>query len=225
MLRENVERKRIAWEQDLVARMRRDESDAFNDFFRCFRPLLMAEARRLRVQPALCREMVDECLDDVAMRLRRYTAPVPRSLASYLVRALRIHRLALRRDERRRTDRELGGETSDDEPAGPVVSSLSQAALRASAGPDLDRTPGSTALERLATMVEEGLSVEEELILSWVSRWVPQSDIAEWLGITHGAARNRVMRLRARLKDVALQHAASFTGRERLELADFFRRT
>ena len=107
----------------------------------------------------------------------------------------------------------------------PVGGSVSQAALRESQGPGADRTPASTAVERLASMVEEGLTAEEELILSWVSRWVPQSDIAEWLGITHGAARNRVMRLRARLKDVALQHAATFTGRERSELADFFRRT
>jgi len=225
VLRKNFERRRIAWEQDLVAGMRRDEPDAFKEFFGCYRPLLMAEARRLRVQPALCQEMVDECLDDVAMRLRRYTTPIPRSLAPYLVRALRLHRFALRRGERRRFDSERDGETSDDDPTAPLVSSLSQAALRASAGPDGERTPASTALERLASMIEEGLSEEEESILSWVSRWVPQSDIADWLGITHGAARNRVMRLRARLKDVALQHAATFTGRERIELADFFRRT
>jgi DNA-directed RNA polymerase specialized sigma24 family protein len=225
MLRENIERRRIAWEQDLVAGMRRDEPEAYGEFFRCFRPLLLAEARRLRIQPALCREMVDECLDDVAMRLRRYTTAVPRSLVPYLVRALRLHRFALRRRERRRLDGERDGETSGDDPSAPLISSLSQAALRASAGPEGDRTPASTALERLASMVEEGLSSEEELILSWVSRWVPQSDIADWLGITHGAARNRVMRLRARLKDVALQHAATFTGRERVELAEFFRRT
>ena len=225
MLRENIERRRIAWEQDLVTGMRRDEPEAYAEFFRCFRPLLIAEARRLRVQPALCREIVDECLDDVAMRLRRYTTPIPRSLAPYLVRALRIHRLALRRGERRRADGERDGETSDDESAAPLASSLSQAALRASAGPDGERTPASAALERLATMLEEGLSEEEELVLSWVSRWVPQSDIAEWLGISHGAARNRVMRLRARLKEVALQHVATFTGRERIELAEFFRRT
>ena len=81
MLRENVERRRVAWEQELVAGMRRDEPEAFMEFFRAFRPLLMAEARRLHVQPALCPEIVDECLDDVAMRLRRYTTPVPRSLA------------------------------------------------------------------------------------------------------------------------------------------------
>lgn len=146
-------------------------------------------------------------------------------MSSYLIRALRIHRLALRRTERRRVDGERVGETSDNDPDAPLAASVSQASLRASAGPDDGSRPASTALERLPSMVEEGLSPEEELLLSWVSHWVPQSDIAEWLGITHGAARNRVMRLRARLKEVALQHAATFTGRERVELADFFRRT
>jgi DNA-directed RNA polymerase specialized sigma24 family protein len=225
MLRETIERRRVAWEQDLVAGMRRDEPEAYREFFQCFRPLLIAEARRLRVQPALCREMADECLDDVAMRLRRYTTPIPRSLTPYLIRALRIHRPALRRDERRRADGERDGETSDNDPEAPLVSALSQDALRASTGPDGECAPASTALERLASMVEEGLSREEELLLSWVSRWVPQSDIADWLGISHGAARNRVMRLRARLKEVALHHAATFTGRERAELNEFFRRT
>jgi DNA-directed RNA polymerase specialized sigma24 family protein len=224
MLRATIKKGHIAWEQELVAGMRRDEPDAYREFFECFRPLLLAEARRRGVQPALCQEMVDECLDDVAMRLRRYTTPVPRSLVPYLVRALRIHRLALRRSERRRASGEHDGEMADGEPGARLIGSLSQAAVRASAGPDGERTPASSAVERLASMIEEGLTEEEELILSWVSGWVPQSHIAEWLGITHGAARNRVMRLRARLKEVALQHAATFTGREHAELADFFRR-
>ena len=225
MLRENIERRRIAWEQELVAGMRRDEPEAYQEFFRYYRPLLMAEARRLRIQPALCHEVVDECLDDVAMRLRRYTTAVPRSLVPYLIRALRIHRYALRRRERRQFDGERDAQTIEDGAVTPLVSSVSQAALRAGAGPDGMCTPASTALERLASMIEEGLSSEEEMILSWVSRWVPQSEIAEWLGITHGAVRNRIMRLRARLKEVALGHAAAFTGRERIELAEFFRRT
>lgn len=225
MLRENVERRRVAWERELVARMRRDEPEAFAEFFRSFRPLLMSEARRLRVQPALWREVVDDCLGDVALRLRRYTTPVPRSLTPYLVRALRLHRLALRRGDRRRLDgKRDGGGLGEDVP-GAVTSTLSEAALRDSPGPDYERAPASPALERLASMVEEGLSAEEEQILSWVSRWVPQSEIAEWLGISHGAARNRVMRLRARLKETALRYAASFTGRERVELIEFFRRT
>ena len=58
-----------------------------------FRPLLLEEARRLRVQPALRRELVDECLDDIVMQLLKYTTPIPRSLAPYLVKAFRYRRL------------------------------------------------------------------------------------------------------------------------------------
>lgn len=224
MLRENVERRRAAWERELVARMRRDEPDAYREFLRTFKPLLMDEARRLRVQPALWEEVVDECLDDVALQLRRETTPIPRALAPYLVRALRLQRLKQYRGDRRRRDWEREG-TDTNDPGGPVESTVSEATRRASAGPGYERAPASPALERLASMLEEGLSPEEQLLFSWVSRWVPQSVIAEWLGMTHGAVRNRVMRLRARLKDATLQHAASFTGRERVEIEDFFRRT
>ena len=99
-------------------------------FGRCSSPKQDAEGcNRHSVQ-----EMVDECLDDVAMRLRRYTTPVPRSLVPYLVRALRIHRLALRRSERRRASGEHDGEMADGEPGARLIGSLSQAAVRASAG-------------------------------------------------------------------------------------------
>jgi DNA-directed RNA polymerase specialized sigma24 family protein len=173
-----------AWELELVAAMRRDDPHAYHDFFRCYRPLLLGEARRLQIQPALRNEIVDECLDDVAMRLRRPTSRVPLSLAPYLVRALRLHHLAQRRAALRRSSEERDAAASDAAPSEAAVpSTLSEATIRASTGEYGDRHLGSTALERLASMVEEGLSDEEELMLSWVSRWVPQRQIAEWLGI------------------------------------------
>ena len=73
-------------------------------------------------------------------------------------------------------------------------------------------------------MVEEGLTEEEEMIMSWVSHNVSQTDIAEWLGSTPGAVRTRVWRLRNRLKETSERYATAFTGRERRELDDFFRR-
>lgn len=225
MLRGDGERRRVAWEQELVMGMRRDEPEAFMEFFRAFRPLLLSEAHRLRVQEGLCDEMVDECLGDVAMRLRRHTTPVPRSLAPYLVKALRLHRLMVRRRDIRWADPSRSSDAHGFDASDTLAGSVSEAAVRDSRGPDLECLPGSSALERLATMVEEGLSAEEETLLAWVSHWVPQSTIAEWLGISHGAARNRVMRLRARLKEAALQHVLTFSPRERTELMDFFRRT
>ena len=69
MLRETIENRRAAWERALVERMRRDEPEALTEFFESFRPLLLEEARRLQIQPALRREVVDECLDDIVMHL------------------------------------------------------------------------------------------------------------------------------------------------------------
>jgi hypothetical protein len=62
------------------------------------------------------------------------------------------------------------------------------------------------------------------MIMSWVSHNVSQADMAEWLGATPGAVRTRVWRLRARLKETSERYAVAFTGRERRELDDFFRR-
>lgn len=226
MRADNNERSRIAWERGLVERMRRDEPRAFAAFFTAFRPLLLREARRLNVEPALREELVDECLGDVAMRLRRYTAPVPRSLKPYLVKALRKQHYLWRRAER---GREAGLDAGAEEYAAlgvpmTTAASVSEGTLRASAGAEWATTSPSTALERLWSMVEEGLTPEEEMILNWVSRHMSGSQIAQWLGVTHGAARNRIMRLRARLKDALTRHAACFVGRERLEINAFFRR-
>lgn len=223
MLRENIERRRAAWERELVERMRRDEPEALTEFFHSFRPLLLEEARRLRVQPALRREVVDECLDDLVMYLLKYTTPIPRSLAPYLVKAFRYQRLKRLQTEYRRQAKERHG-------SGPgtlgtaALGTASEASMRDSAGPLAEPAMPSLGVERLGTMVEEGLTEEEEMIMSWVSHNVSQADMAEWLGVTPGAVRTRVWRLRARLKETSERYAAAFTGRERRELDDLFRR-
>jgi RNA polymerase sigma factor (sigma-70 family) len=223
MLRENIERRRAARERELVERMRRDEPEALTEFFQFFRPLLLEEARRLRVQPALRREVVDECLDDIVMYLLKYTTPIPRSLAPYLVKAFRYQRLKRLQTEFRRQARERHG-------SGPgtlgmaALGTASEASVRDSAGPLAEPALPSQGVERLGTMVEEGLTEEEEMVMSWVSHNVSQAEMAEWLGVTPGAVRTRVWRLRARLKETSERYAAAFTGRERRELDDFFRR-
>ena len=49
--------------------------------------------------------------------------------------------------------------------------------------------------------------------------------IAEWLGITHNAARVRVLRLRERLIEVAIHDSGPWRPGERQELYEFFRRS
>jgi len=227
-------------DRDLVEAIRRKSEPALIEFFRRFRPLLLREARGLVVQPALRAELVDDCLADVALRLLRHTMATPRMIAPYLIRALRLQRLKHRRAELRRRELEdprtpaaRGGPADtpgaseprcqpNDLRAGDAM--LSEATLRAGAGPAWSLHALSPALERLAHALEEGLSEEDRLLLVWVGNWVPQSEIAAWLGITHGATRNRIMRLREQLRHAAIRAALSFPESERAELHRFFRR-
>jgi len=208
-------------EIELVRGMRRNEHAAFAEFMRRFRPLLLYEARRLGVQPALREEFVDDCMADVALRLRKHTSNIPRSLAPYLVRALRLHRLYKRRSELRHVQLGDAPEWEHDASDGAARAALSEATARASAGPDHEDLPVVRALEHLVALME--LTDEERQLLVWRGSYVPQSEIAEWLGISHGAVRNRVMRLRDRLERTAGRCAARLSLDERRELAQWLR--
>jgi len=102
---------------------------------------------------------------------------------------------------------------------------VSEASIRASAGPAAESPPLSPVLERLSRIIDAGITDEERQILRWVSASIPQRLIAEWLGITHNAARVRVLRLRERLIEVALRDSGPWRPGERQELYEFFRRS
>jgi hypothetical protein len=57
-----------------------------------------------------------------------------------------------------------------------------------------------------------------------VSRHVPLRDLAAQAGVTYGAARVRVHRLRERFRKLVLQHVASLEAEERREVERFLRR-
>ncbi|HEY0971561.1 MAG TPA: sigma factor, partial [Gemmatimonadales bacterium] len=78
---------------DLLAAMRREDPRAVAELYRRFAPLLRRRAARWRVPGASCDDIVDDVLADAALALMRPGAAVPRSLAAYLLVALR-HRLA-----------------------------------------------------------------------------------------------------------------------------------
>ena len=71
-------------DQRLVAAIRARESDAFEEFFQRFAPLLREEASRLRIQPAHREEAVVECLEETALSLMKEGGAVPESLAREL---------------------------------------------------------------------------------------------------------------------------------------------
>jgi len=213
-------------DQELLERLRRDEALAIREFYRRFTPALWRLARQAHVQPALRDDVVTDCLTDAAMHLMHDSAVIPANLTGYLVAMFR-HRLA---NDRRATKRRIAYGTaassaSDDDGERVVRAVVSEASIRASAGPAAESPPLSPVLDRLSRVIDSGVTDDERQILRWVSAGIPQRLIAEWLGITHNAARVRVLRLRERLIDLALRDDGPRRPGEREALYEFFRRS
>jgi len=220
---QHVENAESWTDHELLQRMRRDDAVAIREFYRRFTPVLWKEARRAHVQPALRDDLAIDCLSDSAIHLMQATVAVPSNLTGYLVAAFR-HRLA---NDRRATKRRLDAGASAvsygfDERV--VREVCSEASLRASAGPAAEAPPLSPVLERLSRVIDAGITDQERQILRWISAGIPQRLIGEWFGITHNAARVRVLRLRDRLIEVALRYDGPWLPGERDELYAFFRR-
>ena len=210
---------------ELLARMRREDETACREFFLRFRLVLAREARRLGVQPALREEMVDDCLGDAALELMEADATLPLSLEAHLLGALR-HRVWNARRARRRRERREDLAVDDAPGTGErvVPATCSQDALDACAGKGADRPAVAPTIERLAAVLDTKLTEEERTLVRWLGEWVPQTTIATWLGVSFGAARVRVHRLRQRLRIVALKYAAGLNATERRELDRFLER-
>lgn len=214
-----------AWtDQELLQRLRRDEPAAIRQFYRRFTPVLWKEARRAHVQPALREDVANDSLTDSALHLMQPAVTMPSNLTGYLVAAFR-HRLA--NDRRATKRRAAAGEAAASRTGGELVvrELCSEASIRASAGPGAEAPPLSPVLERLSRVVNAGINDQERQILRWVSASISQRLIAQWLGITHNAARVRVLRLRDRLIDLALRDDGPWQPGEREELYEFFRRS
>lgn len=211
-------------DQELLQRMRHDEALAIREFYRRFAPVLWKLARQAHVQPALRDDVVTDCLSDAAIHLMQATVAMPANLTGYLVATCR-HRMA---NDRRATKRRTATGTAaawagDGERV--VREVVSEASIRASAGPAAEASPLSPVLERLSRVIDADISEEERQVLRWVSAGIPQRLIAEWLRITHNAARVRVLRLRERLIEIALRADGPWRPGERDELYEFFRRS
>ena len=209
---------------ELMVRMRREEAGAFREYFVRLHALLVHEARRLGVQPALRDETVNDCMGDVALELMEPDATLPISLTAHLLAALR-HRVS--NDRRRRQRRERYHASAVDDACGTgelvVREASSEYALQAS---DATRDAASVppTIARLAEELDRKLTDDDRTLLAWLGEWVPQTTIAVWLGISFGAARVRVHRLRERLRAAALTYAAGLSAAEQRELDRFLER-
>lgn len=211
---------------EVVDLLRAGDYLALLEFVSRHRGLLVSHAERFGFAVDDARAVATEVLHDVAIELIECRDALPRSMDGYVVRCFRNRVLNAVRDARRHGGSEAHAvEThADGAPDEGDVTGCSQAMLRSSAGPEWEPMAWSPALERLAVLLDGGLSERERHLLAWVSEYVPQYEIAAWLGVTYAAARKQLERLRARLATVAKAHADSLTGQERIELLRFFRR-
>jgi len=200
----------------LVARLRVHDEAAYREFFLRHRPLLLELARRGRVRPELRDEIAGDFLERISMKLARPTSVVPDHLAAYVAAAFTRHLIDRARARRSRSAALREAMTARDSGEWVVSSLSSEDALRASVGAG-GRDDGElpAALRALLGFVESETSEEERRLLWWLAERVPQRQIAEWTGVSHGAARLRVMRLRAKLRQRILTYVAGQPPDER----------
>jgi DNA-directed RNA polymerase specialized sigma24 family protein len=221
---------RSAWYRRLeiakvVDLLRTGDYWALREFLSRHRGLLMSHAERFGFDIVDARAVATDVLHDVARDLIEGRRVLPRSMDGYVVRCFRNRVLNEVRDARRRATSGATPPTHPEELSPESdTAGCSEAMLHSAAGPEWEALPLNPAVERLAELLDGGLSKDERQLLSWVSEYVPQRTIAAWLGITYAAARKQLERLRDRLAVAARTHAESLSGQERVALLRFFRR-
>jgi RNA polymerase sigma factor (sigma-70 family) len=218
----------------LVRAMREGNSPALAEFYRRFRPVLVAASGRLASE---CDRdtLVEDTLTDAAVYLIAARSTVPMSVAGYLVRGLRnrvLNELRSRDRLARRVEAAANGDGSgsgNDQTA--VEGCSSEYVRRISAGPeDLDAVGNADAnhvapaVARLAAALDAAMTPDERAMATWLANGVTQRQIAEWLGLSDAAAAKRVSRLRARLRAIAARHTVGAEPGDRRVLASFLRR-
>lgn len=181
----------------LLLGIREGDSTALRAFVKRFRPLLLDQARRLHVADGERVTIVTSFLDDILISLARLTPP--KALSSYVVTSFRNCIAAMHRHEsmlERQAEahaEELGAERV-------VGGSCSEFMLRSVGALEVGEAPQPIPGAALLNALLKSCTVEEKQLLVWISHRVPLRDCAGWLGISYDSAKQRVSRLRARLK-------------------------
>lgn len=209
-----------------IAAIRVGELNALRQLFIYAAPLLRDQARRMGVAGGETDELVTTLLDDFVLHVQD-TDVVPAQLARYLVGALRNrvrsrHRQATRRRAHDETAYGEHGESGQRV----VAECHSEYGLRVAQPSDADASEAHmrSAIEKLAAKSALALTTVEATLMIGLSRYMPLRELAAQAGITYGAARVRVHRLRERMVKLALQHLASLHADERREIERFLRR-
>ena len=209
----------------LLSAIHRREEAAIRELFLLYAPLLRDQARRMGVDAEDRDEIVMTLLDDVVLHLIE-NALAPRHLARYLVASLRNRARRHHRDaDRRRAIHEAAYTELEHASERVVAECHSQYGLRASLSPGAGvSTPLRSAIAKLAKKSSQDLTHEENTLIVGVGHHVPLRVTADQLGITYGAARVRLHRLRERFTKLAAQYLVTLKPDEKREIERFFRR-
>jgi RNA polymerase sigma factor (sigma-70 family) len=209
----------------LLAAIHRGEERAIRELFLLYAPLLRDQARRMSIEPDERHEVVTTLLDDVVLHLMEHQIS-PRHLTRYLVAAFRNRMRNRHRDlHRRRAARDSAYRAAGTSGERIVAESHSAYGMTTAEPFDTDASAAARApIARLSEKLAGLLSPEEVTMLIRVGRHVPLREVADQLGITYGAARVRLHRLRERFRREARDYMTNLKPNERHELERFFRR-
>lgn len=205
----------------LLVGIRREERDALREFARRFRPLLLDQAYRLGVDRSERETVVAAFLDDILLKLARIQAP--RSLATFVVTAFRNQTVDAQRADMTRARHDaaecelIGGEQV-------IRATCSEFALRAALGADEDPASTTVPTTTLVNALMHACTQEECNLLVWSSHRVPMREIAQWLGISYVAAKQRLARLRTHLARESIQYLPNLDPADRAAITRLLRR-
>lgn len=209
----------------LLAAILRGEERAIRELFLLYAPLLRDQARRMSIDADQRDDLVTTLLGDVVLHLmERQTAP--RHLSRYMVAALRNRARNHHRDSHRRLATRARASHEMVRSGERVVAESHSAYGLTAADPrytDGTRTTRAS-IARLWERCARVLSADEITMLIRVGRHVPLREVADQVGISYGAARVRLHRLRERFRKEAVGYIARLKPDERDELERFFRR-
>lgn len=220
-----LESSRYPTQERLVAAIRRGESAAIHELFVLYAPLLRDQARKMSVPLGERDQLIETLLDDMVIHLVEVEIP-PRELTTYIVTSLRNRVRSRHRDAARARDNDEKAYSSHADSSQRIVAEChSEYGMRASRPADADHeAPLQSAIKKLADQSASELSREELILMIGVGRRIPLRDLAEQLGLSHGAIRVRVSRLRERFLRLAIQYVATLDPPEKREIERFFRR-
>ena len=209
----------------LLASIHREEPRAIKELFVLYAPLLRDQARRMSIPPDERDEFVTTLLDDVVLHLIEHQL-TPRHLARYFVAALRNRARNRHRNlERRLIARDRASFQLPETSERIVAESHSDYGLRVAMPNDAEASlPVSAAIVGLAEKSATELNRDDMIMMIAVGRHMPLRDIANQLGISYGAARVRLHRLRARFGKLAVEYVQTLKSDEKREIERFFRR-